>query len=153
MNNLTIFKYNTSNPQNGVIELDLTNKELLIFENAFSIESEGKPDKKVSFSEVLSSNLLLDEIKVRIESNDFKELILILEKTFHSNEKVEGSKLFSFQALKKHPLPNLRILIGVGICVLLLSIYISSIYITANSYTSISIYKDINYLLEILWSH
>ncbi len=129
MNNLTIFKYNTSNPQNGVIELDLTNKELLIFENAFSRESEGKPDKKVSFSEVLNSNLLLDEIKVRIDSNDYKELLFILEKTFNSHEKLEGNKLFSFQALKRYPLPNLRILIGVGFCVLLISMYISSIYI------------------------
>jgi hypothetical protein len=129
MNNTTVFKYNTSNPQNGIIELDLTNKELLIYENALTRDSNEKPDRRVSFSEVLTNTLLLDEIKVRIDTINYHELVFMIENTFHSSEKIEGLKLFSFQAGKKYPLPNLRILIGIGVGLLLLSLYISSIYI------------------------
>ena len=129
MNNTTVFKYNTSNPQNGIIELDLTNKELSIYENALSRDSNEKPDKKVSFSEVITNSLLLDEIKVRIDTINFQELVFIIENTFQSSERLEGVKLFSFQSGKKYPLPNLRILIGIGLAILLLSLYISSIYI------------------------
>ena len=129
MNHSTIFKYNTSNPQNGIIELDLTNKELFIYENALTRESNENPDRRVSFSEVLTNSLLLDEIKVRIDIINFQELVFMIENTFHSSEKIEGTKLFSFQAGKKYPLPNLRILIGIGISILLISLYISYIYI------------------------
>ena len=72
MNHSTIFKYNTSNPQNGIIELDLTNKELFIYENALTRESNENPDRRVSFSEVLTNSLLLDEIKVRIDKINFQ---------------------------------------------------------------------------------
>ena len=68
--------------------MDLTNKELFIYENALTRESNENPDRRVSFSEVLTNSLLLDEIKVRIDKINFQELVFMIENTFHSSEKI-----------------------------------------------------------------